>query len=166
MNKFDKLFNECKTAEEVKSLYKKLALLHHPDRGGKTEDMQEVNEAFDKAFEDLKTTHRSQRGETYTKATAETAPMWREIIEALIKMQGITIELTGCFLWVGGNTKQYKEELKAMKFRWHSQKMLWYKCPDWYRKTSGKTWTMDEIRNNFGSQTYDTEREERRVIEG
>jgi DnaJ-class molecular chaperone len=41
-----KWFNECKTIEEVKAEYKKLAKQYHPDLGGDTATMQEINKAY------------------------------------------------------------------------------------------------------------------------
>ena len=38
-----KYFYDCHTLEEVKRKYKELAMLHHPDRGGNTATMQEIN---------------------------------------------------------------------------------------------------------------------------
>ena len=38
-----KYFYNCHTLEEVKRKYKELAMLHHPDRGGNTATMQEIN---------------------------------------------------------------------------------------------------------------------------
>ena len=38
-----KYFKDCKTIEEVKSLYKKLAMENHPDKGGDTATMQAIN---------------------------------------------------------------------------------------------------------------------------
>ena len=37
-------------------------------------------------------------------------------------MDDIEIEIIGCFVWVTGNTKLYKEKLKELKFQWHSKK--------------------------------------------
>ena len=39
--------NEVPSAEELKSLHKKLALKNHPDRGGSVEKMAEINAAYD-----------------------------------------------------------------------------------------------------------------------
>jgi len=40
-------FKDCKNIEEVKTLYKQLALKYHPDReGGSTEIMQEINAEY------------------------------------------------------------------------------------------------------------------------
>jgi len=45
-----KHFNRIQTLEELKSEYRRLALENHPDRGGNTETMQEINAEFDLAF--------------------------------------------------------------------------------------------------------------------
>ena len=36
-------FINCTSIEDVKQLYKKLALLHHPDKGGDTLTLQQIN---------------------------------------------------------------------------------------------------------------------------
>jgi hypothetical protein len=38
---------EAKTIEELKALYRKLAFAHHPDLGGKTATMQEINAEYE-----------------------------------------------------------------------------------------------------------------------
>ena len=45
-----KFFKDVKTIEELKSQYKKLAFAHHPDRGGNTADMQQINNEYDEIF--------------------------------------------------------------------------------------------------------------------
>jgi hypothetical protein len=49
-----KYFSKAKSIEEAKILYKKLALENHPDKGGETETMQEINAEFELAFSFLK----------------------------------------------------------------------------------------------------------------
>ena len=41
-------FEQCKTAEEAKKLYRELVKKHHPDAGGNTATMQEINDQFAK----------------------------------------------------------------------------------------------------------------------
>lgn len=48
-----KWFNTCKTVDEVKATFKKLAMLHHPDRGGNTETMQQINAEYSFAIAKL-----------------------------------------------------------------------------------------------------------------
>jgi hypothetical protein len=37
---------ETASQDEIERLYKRLAMLHHPDRGGDTEEMKAINEAY------------------------------------------------------------------------------------------------------------------------
>lgn len=43
-----KFFKNVTTLEELREQYKKLAFEHHPDKGGKNEDMQQINAEIDK----------------------------------------------------------------------------------------------------------------------
>ena len=151
-----KYFAGVKTLEELKKLYKTLALKNHPDRGGDVEVMKAINVEYEEAFARVKNIHVNAQGETYEKENKEQANEFTDIIENLIHMQGITIEIIGCFVWVGGGTKQYKEALKEMGFKWHSTKKLWYRAPADYKKRSRRKYEMDEIRNMYGSQTVET----------
>lgn len=44
------IFAACKTLDELKREYKRLAKLHHPDVGGDTATMQQINAEFDRLF--------------------------------------------------------------------------------------------------------------------
>lgn len=132
-----KWFNNPETLEDLKKQYKRLAFQNHPDRGGKLKDV-----------------HKNAQGEFYTArtATTETATEFMDIIEKLIRMDGIEIEVCGSWLWVTGDTRPHKEDLKALKFRWSSNKSAWYFHRDGYKKRSNKSLTLDEIRDYYGSE--------------
>ena len=119
-----KWFDHPETLEDLKKQYKRLAMKHHPDRGGSTEAMQQINAEYETLFSRLKDIHKTAEGETYTAKTAstETAAEFMDIIEKLIHMDGIIIEVCGSWVWVTGNTREHKEELKALSFRWSSNK--------------------------------------------
>jgi len=53
-----------KTLEELKTMYRQLAMTYHPDRKGDTEIMKEVNAEYDMLFAVLKDTHKDKDGET------------------------------------------------------------------------------------------------------
>lgn len=154
-----KWFNHPQTLEELKKQYKQLAVKHHPDKGGNTADMQEINAEYDRLFELLKNTHKNAEGQTYTAQTetTETANDFKEIIEKLIRFNGIHIEICGSWVWVTGCTIEYREELKKMKFRWSKSKVAWYYHREEYRKSTKRTYTLDEIRDLYGSETIKTE---------
>ena len=153
-----KYFVNCKTLDELKKVYKHLAQKHHPDVGGDTATMQEINAEYKARFEVLKRSHNEQAAEDYsgkTRATTESAGDFIQIIDHLLKMDGLEIELCGRWLWIGGNTKAHKEELKACGCRWSQSKKLW----SWHFAEDGDKWhrgskTMSQIRSKYGSTTF------------
>lgn len=150
-----KFIKNVSTLEELKKAYKKLALKLHPDCGGTNEEMAQLNNEYDELFSKLKNTHKNKDGETYTKETAETPEHFRDILNYLfsLKMDGVDIEIVGSFIWLTGNTKPYKEEIKALEFRYSPKKYAWYKAPSDYKKRSRKNYDMNTIRGMYGSQT-------------
>jgi len=142
------------TLEELKALYRKLAMQYHPDKGGCTETMKQINAEHDRLFEKVKNYHRNAKGETYTKETTETPEQFRNTVDALIRMNmvDVEIELCGSFLWVSGNTKPYKDDIKGLGFKWSTNKSAWYMSPPDYRKVSKRQFTMNDIRDMFGSE--------------
>lgn len=149
-----KWFRNPATLEELKKQYKQLAMQHHPDLGGSTTDMQEINNEYDLLFASLKNVHKTVDGKTYTasKETTETPEEFRTIINAIINLAGIKIEICGSWLWITGNTKPHKEILKSLKFRWSKSKLAWYYHTADYAKVGKKTFTLNEIRVLYGSE--------------
>lgn len=68
-----KFFDNVKTIEELKRQYKTLAFKHHPDRGGKVEDMQRINAEYDELYKRVKNIHETADGKTYEKKQTESA---------------------------------------------------------------------------------------------
>lgn len=149
-----KWFNPTpKSLEELKKQYRVLAMKHHPDCGGSTADMQSINAEYDLLFAKLKDIHTAADGSTYKATTTETPEQFRSIIEKLITLDGVVIEIVGSWLWLTGNTYIHREQIKALGFRWANSKKAWYYHIDEYRKTSKKTFTLEQIRELYGAQT-------------
>ena len=151
-----KWFESPATLEELKAQYKKLAFAHHPDLGGSNEDMKEINAEYEWLCKELATVHKNAEGKIYHSPAYKTeAPReFIEIIEELIHMAGVEVELCGSWLWVSGNTKEHKEKLKTMKFRWSSNKSAWYYHRGEFHKKGERLLTMDEIRGMYGSERF------------
>lgn len=148
-----KYFTNVTTLDELKKQYRRMAMKYHPDCGGSDEIMKQINEEHDELFAALKARHNKTADEYHQ--TTETAEEFREIIIALLKLDGLDIELCGSWLWIGGNTREHKDELKALGCRWSNNKKLWY----WRHEEQGRKWhkgnrTMSEIRTKYGSQTF------------
>ena len=86
----------------------------------------------------------------------------REVLQKVIHFENIIIELCGSWIWISGNTYQYKEELKEIGFKWASQKKQWYWHSEAFRKKGKKTLSMDDIRSYYGSTEFRPE--ERRLL--
>lgn len=152
-----KYFGNVATLDELKKAYRIAALKNHPDRGGSVEAMQAINEEYTQLFAILKDAHnmRAENPDNHTRPTTEAPEEFIAIIEALLHMDGLTVELCGSWLWIGGNTRENKEALKSAGCRWSSNKKLWY----WHHPEEGSHWhrgnkSMASIRAKYGSQTY------------
>lgn len=124
---------------------------YHPYRGGDTETMKRINAEYDEMFALLKAAHN----------TTEAPEEFRNIIDYLMKLDGLEIELCGSWLWIGGNTKAHKDELKKAGCRWSNNKKLWY----WHHAEEGHHWrkggsTKGQIRTKYGSQVFKGSQEE------
>lgn len=159
MNRY---FSGCTTLEELKTVYHKLVMQHHPDRGGDLETMQEIYAEYDRVHPALKNCHRNAKGEAYTKETNEAPEEFKDLMEKLIRMNGLIIEIIGCFVWLSGNTKEHKDAIKALGFRWSSNKMMWYKSPDGYKRHGKKSYDINHIRAMYGSTEYRGQEPDRR----
>lgn len=152
-------FDGCKTLDQLKALYKKLAIKHHPDLGGNTRVMQDINEEYQKTFEVLKRQHNVRQP---NRKTTETPEQFRTVVEKLIKIKGIEIEVCGSWIWVSGETFLHKDELKAAGLLWSKPKKKWY-----WRPSDGKkrvhyrgNQPMSQIRKKYGSQVIKSASEE------
>jgi hypothetical protein len=145
-----KFFEKCKTLDEVKSTYKKLAMQYHPDRGGDTATMQEINREY--AFASA----RIASGADFTAEQREQemnfSEEYRKVIEQIIYLPEIIIEQMGFWIWVTGQTKPVKEELKKAGLCFASKKMAWYFRSDEFKAKRGGKKSLDEIRSKYGSE--------------
>jgi curved DNA-binding protein CbpA len=140
-------FDSPVTLEELKSQYHRLAFIHHPDRGGDIEIMKAINAEYDFLHELLKNTHMNGEGTIFRQRAdnEETPEEFRDLIERLVRMAGLTVELIGAFIWITGNTREHKETLKEMGFRWSKNKIAWYLKPDWYHRRSLRNTTLKKF---------------------
>lgn len=153
-----KFFADCQTAEELKKAFHKLAMKFHPDNGGDGEAFKAMKAEFEMLFDLLKNVHRRKDGETWEatgeKATTETAAEFMDIIEKVMFIDNLTVELCGSWVWVGGETKKYKDYLKENGFKYSANKKMWYYQRDGVRKWHKKAWSITEIRDTYGSEVY------------
>ncbi|MFA6084683.1 J domain-containing protein [Mucilaginibacter sp.] len=154
-----KWFNDCPTLEAVKARYKQLAKQYHPDLGGDTATMQQINTEYAYA------TAKAIKGSNMTDEEAEneilSSEAYRHAIEQIIHLDGIVIELVGYWIWVTKNTYPVRAALKMAGFLFASKKQAWYFRTAEYKvnKSSGKS--LDEIRNKYGSAVLNEDKPRR-----
>jgi curved DNA-binding protein CbpA len=145
-------FANCTTLDEAKALYKKLAFQLHPDVGGDTAEFQEMQNQFEK----FKPKTEKYKGEF----EQHSASKYQDIINDLIKLKGVIVEICGSFIWLSGETKTHKDQIKAITndlfkpAQWHRNKAMWFFAPVGYTKKSSNQMDMDEIREKYGSETF------------
>lgn len=124
-------FSDCKTGDEVKKLYRKLASKWHPDKaGGDLRKMQEINADYDKA---MKAVANNETNEFRASAERAAAKPLREAIEFAVTLpDDVEVVIRGLWLWIQGNTFPIKDQLKAFRssdgnrFKFASKKKAWF----------------------------------------
>jgi len=139
------------TEKDVKSAFKKLALKFHPDRNPiGAEMMKAINAAYDVIMLNIDNLN------SYQSAGTESAYNYGEdlenVLNALQTMAGVIFEVTGNWIWITGETKPHKDQIKALGCKWSPKKLAWYYRPDEYKASRNrKSHTMDEIRAKYGT---------------
>lgn len=134
-------FSAINDIKELKKAYFKLAMQHHPDKGG-------CEEVFKKLSNDYEERHKELSSED------NLSDSFSELVSGLMNLgNDITIELVGSWIWVSGNTKPYKEQLgkNGLGLVYARKKKMWYYHEGEYKKRGKKTKSMDEIRGKYGT---------------
>ena len=142
-------------AEDLTAAYRILAKKYHPDLNPDgLELMKCVNAAVDMLRTHLgKWSLRSFVNDGTPSIDEELAAIYAKIRH----LAGVKLEVCGSWLWVTGDTKPVKDTLKANGLRFSPNKAAWYWHPAGYRKKSKNRYSMDEVRNMWGSQDLDSE---------
>lgn len=152
--------NEIKDLNSLRSTYKKFLIKYHPDNNAEdtTADVQEINAEYALMFERLK--NGFEHSEHYDRATDrqkqnyswEKDKQIREMIIALSRLEGLIIEICGVWIYVRGNTKQHRQELRALGLTWKTrQKECWIIHFDDYYRHGQQSMSMNYIREKYGS---------------
>ena len=148
--------------EQLKRNYIQLIKINHPDKGGSVEICQMINAIFDKlqrhpkftkGYEQTKKAYQDENREPPKEDDYFVGKKTLEIISTLCVIDGLNLEICGSWLWISGNTYNYRQTLKELGCIFASKKKMWcFHESEWTRKNKHKL-TIDEIRNLHGSQS-------------
>ena len=137
-------FKGLEGINEAKKIYKQLAKKLHPDVGGDEESFKLLNAIYTDLIE-----HK-----IYFSNDIKIDIELEKIISLILHFENITIELVGSWVWVSGDTKEIKDKLKEIGFKWASKKRMWYFGEMKSKNPTPKS--MEEIKNKYGSETLKT----------
>ena len=140
-----KEFQNVEGINEAKKIYKTLAKKLHPDMIGGSEDAFKILNAV---YTDL------IEYKIYFSNDFKIDLELEKIISLILHFENITIELVGSWVWVSGDTKEIREKLKELGFKWASKKRMWYFGEMKSKNPTPKS--MEEIKSKYGSKTLKT----------
>jgi hypothetical protein len=147
-------FHGFTSVNEIKKEWRRLCFLHHPDVGGDTATMQQVNRQYHEALSRANgQTAAGGDGKDHTyyyNQEREQAVM--DKVDELLqkKLAGIEILLVGTWVWVTGDTRPVKDSLKEAGLSWHSKRGMWYWHTPQYKWTYNAKATFSDICETYG----------------
>ncbi|MCT7487231.1 hypothetical protein N5T98_11855 [Aliarcobacter cryaerophilus] len=147
-----KEFSEVTGINEAKKVYKTLAKKLHPDVGGSEEEFKILNSVYTDLIEN----------KIYFSNDFKIDLDLEKIISQILHFENITIELVGSWIWLSGDTKEIKDKLKELGFKWASKKKMWF-----YGEMKGKSHgekSLDEIKDKYGSKTFKKKENEKLAV--
>ena len=141
----EEIKNEFRGVEginEAKKIYKQLAKILHPDKiGGDEESFKLLNAFYNELIE-----HK-----IYFSNDIKIDIELEKVISLILHFENINIELVGSWIWVSGDTKEIKEKLKELGFKWASKKKMWFYGE--MKKRNHKEQSLEDIKAKYGSET-------------
>ena len=159
--KYFKIDSES-TVDSLKKQFKENAKKFHPDFNNgskeKAEQFKEMMQEYESALKFIG----EQKGKVYQMDFEYT-----DLIISLLKMEmeEVDIEICGWFVYLWGNTKPHKDQLKSLGFFWNPKKICWYWKPPWYIKRNRESWDMSRIRETWGSEKIHQQEKEQQERE-
>jgi hypothetical protein len=140
------------TEADLKKAFKRLAVLHHPDKGGQKETFQDILSEYEKLLKNVGIAASGINTNDITSFEQFLASISTEVYNKYLEISNLPcafdLEICGEWLWITCR-KEDKDNFKNLGFRFASKKCKWY----WAEKptTSRGQFDMEDIRNLHGS---------------
>lgn len=153
-------FNNCKTIDEAKNLFRQLCKDLHPDTSGRNSQSEFIQmfQEFKKFKPSSQTNQQKQDFETFD------ASEFYNIIKKFDGLQNIIISFVGSFIWLEdetpGSTYFQKDLIKSVNIegyngaRFASLKKSWYFSPIDYKQSNKSNKTLETLKSQYGCKTF------------
>ena len=111
-SQIEEKFKGIEGINEAKKVYRELAKQLHPDVGGTNEMFKLLNQVYN---------HILEHGLSFLNEEKFDIEL-EKVISKILHFENIVIEVVGSWIWVSGETRAIKEELKKIGFRYRSKK--------------------------------------------
>ncbi len=144
------------TTKELKTQFRNLCKVMHPDKGGNPEQFKEMLSEYQKLLEfAFDGTEEERKNHSFRSEVKSDIFVWEKAQELLktITVGGIELDIVGSWIWISGNTFQARNELKSFGCRYSKAKKSWY----WFnnikdsKKRKGSL-SLKKIKERFGVQ--------------
>ena len=154
-----KYFQNVKTVAELRSAYIKLLKENHPDNGGDTETCKAINAEYEYLLGRLPKTANGNTASSTAEARKDFQmdKAIREMLNNIIRFDGLNIEVVGSWIWVDGNSFPWKEELKGFGFQWSRARKKWHWTADNTAWHKGQKIDFEELRDRYGATVIENE---------
>lgn len=132
------MFSTCLTPAEIKSLYRNLALENHPDLGGSTRAMQDINAAYLTALKSLDGYKAPENDKGYAWTYRYNEGIEKSVMDkvrdliALKLPSNVEVWIVGVWVYVKGITfddTDSRTKVKDLNLKWHGTHKSWYWKP-------------------------------------
>ena len=127
---------EASNIEELKRVYKKLAKKYHPDLGGSEEDFKKLNSFYQELL---------SKNQFDFNIDLEIENVISEILHF-----DLLVEIVGSWIWISGDTKPVKEDLKKANFKWNNKRKKWYWTNQEKRRRSNSKEDFETLKDKYG----------------
>ncbi|MBW6479935.1 MAG: hypothetical protein K0B37_10940 [Bacteroidales bacterium] len=124
---------------------------HHPAKGGSNGKMAQVYQDYQAALSSER--FQFSRLQEDLQNDLKNFP---GLIKELLALD-LELEMCGSWLWVHGQTFDYREKLKELGLRYSPNKRMWYFRPSGEESHSSKPVDMRWIRGKYGSDLVEAE---------
>jgi curved DNA-binding protein CbpA len=142
-------FQDCRTADQLKTKYRELAKVHHPDVGGKAETFKAISEELDYRLKDQFQTAFDEFAREKGFSPKHKSGLFQAMIRKIMDFN-VRIEIIGYWIYAF-DSYGYRKELKDLGFWFSKKHKAWVFSGGKKLRTSTRLST-DEVRGIHGSE--------------